>query len=141
MIEEALEVGIDKARLGWMPNPVDTDVFYSCTSSEREQRRQELNIASETPLVVFVGRLDTQKELPWLLGAFQRVVAARPCATLVLVGDGPLRGQIVQMAHDLELDGNLILAGRLDAGGVLKWLHVSDVFTMVSAVEGLPCLD
>jgi glycosyltransferase involved in cell wall biosynthesis len=31
------------------------------------------------------------------------------------------------------------MAGRLDSGGVLKWLHASDVFTMVSAVEGLPC--
>ena len=139
MTQEAIAVGLDPERLGWMPNPVDTDVFYSCTSSEHEQRRKELNIAPETPLVVFVGRLDTQKELPWLLGAFARVVKERPRATLVLVGDGPLRGQIVQMAHDLELDRNLIMAGRLDAGGVLKWLHASDVFTMVSAVEGLPC--
>jgi glycosyltransferase involved in cell wall biosynthesis len=98
-----------------------------------------LTIAPETPLVVFVGRLDTQKELPWLLGAFQLVVKERPRATLVLVGDGPLRAQIVQLAKSLGIDSNLILTGRLDAAGVLKWLHASDVFTMVSAVEGLPC--
>jgi glycosyltransferase involved in cell wall biosynthesis len=139
MEQEAKNVGLDPLRLGWMPNPVDTDVFHPCSSSEREQRRRELNISPDTPLVIFVGRLDRQKELPWLLGAFKIVVSERPRAMLALVGDGPLRAQMVQLARDLGIERNLIFAGRLDAGGVLKWLQASDVFTLVSAVEGLPC--
>jgi glycosyltransferase involved in cell wall biosynthesis len=139
MEQEAKDAGLDSQRLGWMPNPVDTDVFYPCSSSEREQRRSELNIYPGTLLVVFIGRFHTEKELPGLLRAFRLVVNERPRAILALVGDGPLRAQIVQLARELDLERHVILTGRLDAAGVLKWLHVSDVFTLVSALEGFPC--
>jgi glycosyltransferase involved in cell wall biosynthesis len=139
MIEEALEVGIERARLGWMPNPVDTDYFRPCSPQERLQGRQELGIGPETPLVVFVGRLDHQKKLPWMLGAFARVVRQRPTAKLALIGDGPLRGEIEPLVAKLDCEQNVILTGRLDTSGVLQWLQVADVFTMVSEFEGLPC--
>ena len=73
MLEEALEVGFDKKRIGWMPNPVDTDHFSPCTPEQRIQLRKKLNVGVETPLAVFVGRLEAQKELPWLVGAFALV--------------------------------------------------------------------
>ncbi len=139
MVEEALEVGIDKARLGWMPNPVDTDYFRPCSPQERLQRRQMLGIEPETPLVVFVGRLDHQKKLPWMLGAFARVARQRPTAKLVLIGDGPLRAEVEALVAKLHCESNVILTGRLDTSGVLGWLQAADVFTMVSEVEGLPC--
>lgn len=74
MEEEALEVGFDPKRLGWMPNPVDTDYFSPCSAEQRVALRKQLGIEPDTPLVVFVGRLDHQKKLPWTLGAFARVV-------------------------------------------------------------------
>jgi glycosyltransferase involved in cell wall biosynthesis len=139
MIEEALEVGIDKERLGWMPNPVDTDYFKPCSAQERGQRRQELGIEPEAPLAVFVGRLDHQKKLPWMLGAFARVARQRPTAKLALIGDGPLRAEIEALVAKLHCEQNVILTGRLDTNGVLRWLQAADVFTMVSEIEGLPC--
>lgn len=139
MVEEALEVGIDKARLGWMPNPVDTDYFKPCSPLERLQRRQALGIGPETPLVVFVGRLDHQKKLPWMLGAFARVARQRPAAKLALIGDGPLRADVEALVAKLHCERNVILTGRLDTSGVLQWLQAADVFTMVSEIEGLPC--
>lgn len=139
MVEEAREAGLDLTRLGWMPNPVDTDMFLPCSTEERLLLRQELGVTPETPLAVFVGRLDYQKELPWLLGAWARVVRELPTARLALVGDGPLREQIHQKARDLGVYDQVIFTGRLPAAGLLKWLQAGDVFTLVSAVEGLPC--
>jgi glycosyltransferase involved in cell wall biosynthesis len=139
MAEEALEVGIEKARLMWMPNPVDTGYFRPCSPQERLERRQALGIGPETPLVVFVGRLDHQKKLPWMLGAFALVARQRPAAKLALIGDGPLRSEVEALVANLGIQSNVILTGRLDTGGVLQWLQVADAFTMVSEVEGLPC--
>ena len=139
MVDEALEVGFDRARIGWMPNPVDTDHFKPCSPERRLELRKQLKVDPQAPLGVFVGRLDPQKELPWLLGAFTRVVQERPDAVLVLVGDGPLRNEITQLVSTLKLDRNVIMTGRLDAKGVLNWLQAGDVFTLVSAIEGLPC--
>lgn len=139
MVEEAQEVGIDRARVGWMPNPVDTDHFKPATLQERLRHRQALGLGSDTPLVVFVGRLDHQKKLPWMLGAFARVARVRPAAKLALVGDGPLRAELETLVAELHCERNVILTGRLNTSGVLQWLQAADVFTMVSEVEGLPC--
>jgi glycosyltransferase involved in cell wall biosynthesis len=139
MVEEALEVGFDKPRIGWMPNPVDTDLFRPCSPDQRAEIRQMLNIGQDTPVAVFVGRLDPQKELPWLIGAFSRVVREIPGAVLALVGDGSLRAELGQMVSRLGLENNLIFTGRLNSEGVLNWLQAGDVFTLISAIEGLPC--
>ncbi len=139
MVEEALEVGFDKSRIGWMPNPVDTDFFSPCGPGERARLRQGLNLSPDTPLAVFVGRLDPQKELPWLIGAFAKVVREIPDAVLALVGDGSLRVGLGQLVSSLNLDRNVIFTGRLNAEGVLRWLQAGDVFTLISAIEGLPC--
>jgi glycosyltransferase involved in cell wall biosynthesis len=139
MVEEALEVGFDRARIGWMPNPVDTDLFSPCTAEAKNRIRRELNLGEDTPLTVFVGRLDPQKKVHWLLGAFARVVEAMPNAVLALVGDGSLRSDIERQVDELNLRRNVIFAGRQPTEGVLKWLHAGDVCTLISEIEGLPC--
>jgi glycosyltransferase involved in cell wall biosynthesis len=139
MTEEALEAGFDKARLDWMPNPVDTDYFRPCPPEERAQCRRELRVAADAALVVFVGRLDHPKRLPSLLRAFARLVAERPRAILALIGDGHLRDELVSQIAQLHLQRNVVLTGRVPTSGVLKWLHAADAFTLISEVEGLPC--
>jgi glycosyltransferase involved in cell wall biosynthesis len=139
MVEEALECGFERERIGWMPNPVDTDHFSPCSAAERVELRRELKVGQETPLAVFVGRLDPQKELPWLIGAFARVVREIPDAKLALVGDGSLRVELRALVSSLNLDNSVIFTGRLNGDGVLKWLRAGDVFTLISAIEGLPC--
>jgi len=139
MVEEALEVGFDRSRIGWMPNPVDTDYFRPCSPEERAQWREELQVGADTPLAVFVGRLDPQKELPWLIGAFAQVVREIPDAVLALVGDGSLRAQLGELVTSLHLDRNVRFTGRLNTAGVLKWLQAGDLITLISAIEGLPC--
>ena len=99
----------------------------------------ELNLSIESPVVVYVGRLDAQKGLPWLMRGFSKAVRQRPDAKLILVGDGPLRPQIEESVRQLGLDGNVIFTGRVDSAGVLRWLQASDIFALTSAAEGLPC--
>jgi glycosyltransferase involved in cell wall biosynthesis len=139
MADEALEVGFDKSRIGWMPNPVDTDHFSPCSLEMRARLRRELGVRLDISLILFVGRLAPQKELPWLIGAFTRVIRKRPNSQLVLIGDGPLRVELVQLVSTLSLEGQVIFTGRLDNDDVLKWLQIGDVFTLISAAEGLPC--
>ncbi len=139
MREEAAEVGFDLARVGWMPNPVDTDQFKPAAREDRARIRLELGVAPDEPVAVFTGRLEPQKKLHWLVGAFGRVVQANPKTKLTLVGDGSLRGEIEAQVRTLGLQDNVILTGRLDAEGVLRWLQAGDAFTLVSESEGLPC--
>lgn len=139
MGEEAREVGIDVSRLGWMPNPVDTDYFRPATLEQRAVYRQAYKIGPDTPLAVFVGRLDHQKRIPLMLGGFAKYISQRPEAVLAILGDGPLREEVRQLAISLGLAKNIYFGGRVPSTGVLQWNQMADTCMLVSEVEGLPC--
>jgi hypothetical protein len=43
VVDETLEAGLARGRIGSMRNPVDTDQFIPCTPVERDGVRQRLN--------------------------------------------------------------------------------------------------
>jgi glycosyltransferase involved in cell wall biosynthesis len=139
MVEEAEQVGIETSRLGWMPNPVDTDYFRPAEAEQRAAYRRELNIGQNTALTVFVGRLDHQKKIPLMLRGFAKYVHQRRDAKLAILGDGPLREEVRTLTASLGLDKNVYFCGRVQSDVVLKWNQVADTCMLVSQVEGLPC--
>lgn len=140
MRQEAIAHGFNPQQLLWMPNPVDTDVFAPGTESAREELRARFQIPPASPVVLYCGRLAPEKALPSLLDAFSLVVEKLPNAYLVLIGDGPLRGDLERQARELQLgEKNIRFAGRVDPDEVCSWLKIADVFALVSYSEGFPC--
>jgi glycosyltransferase involved in cell wall biosynthesis len=139
MAEEATAAGLDPDRLLWMPNPVDTDEFAPCSPERRRELRARFGIEPSAPAIIFTGRLAPEKELPSLIRAFAAVRRDVPDATLVLVGDGPVRSQLEMLAAGLSLADAVRFTGRQTGAEVREWLQASDVFALVSSNEGLPC--
>jgi glycosyltransferase involved in cell wall biosynthesis len=95
-----------------------------------------LGLPPDTKLVGGVGRLNDQKGFHWLLDAAKKFLPKVPSARVVLVGDGPLRGELEAQAQSLGIaDRVLFLGFRKDAPKVLAAL---DVLAMPSVFEGLP---
>jgi glycosyltransferase involved in cell wall biosynthesis len=101
--------------------------------------RARFGIGPSASVVVFVGRLAREKELASLIRAFAAARRGLPNATLVLVGDGPMRSELETLAAGLSLDGAVRFTGRQTGAEVRDWLQASDVFALVSSNEGLPC--
>ena len=80
----------DTSKLVVIENPVDTRARRIPTVRERTEARRSLGIRADTPLAVWVGRLDPGKR-PLLA---QRV-GKEWHGTLLLAGDGRLRPQII----------------------------------------------
>ena len=139
MMEEAADAGFSKAQLMWMPNPVDTEEFCPCCEGTRSDLRAALGLSGEALVIVYVGRLSPEKELPSLLGAFARIAPGHPEAILALVGDGPSRATLAAAVSNLGLGEKVRFTGVVSAADVLKWLQASDVFALVSSLEGFPC--
>lgn len=92
-------------------------------------------------LIGTVGRLQTVKNQPLLARAFVRLVQQRPQAAdrlrLVVVGEGPLRGEIESILSAAGLPHLAWLPGaRNDVPAVLRML---DVFVLPSQAEGTSC--
>ncbi|PZQ18723.1 MAG: glycosyltransferase [Rhodanobacter denitrificans] len=85
------------------------------------------------PLILTVGTLKAVKDHILLIDAFARL-PERLNATLCIVGDGPLRGQLERHVRDCGLSGRVSLAGfSADPTG---WYRQADVFVLSSRHEG-----
>jgi glycosyltransferase involved in cell wall biosynthesis len=134
MVDEALAQGFTRQQLLWMPNPVDVREFMP--SVDRERLRQQAGVGDD-PVLLFVGRLSPEKNLPVLLEAFAQ--CGVPAARLVLVGDGPQRAELEAQAARLGMAQRVHFAGRLPMDEVLRWMQSADVFALLSRLEGFPC--
>ncbi len=115
-------VGIDLARFRVM---------------DRAAMRARHGFGSEEKLVMFVGRLEIEKDLGFLIESFRLVLAQAPQARLVLVGDGRHRGQLEEQARDL-LPQKVLFLGSRPPETVPELLNCADVLTLCSMYEGSP---
>lgn len=89
--------------------------------------------------IYFAGRLDSVKGLPVLLKAMQQV-AERTCpeTTLHLIGDGPQRSELQQLAHRLGIQSAVQFHGYLSQQEIQRHLRQADVVVLSSFYEGIP---
>lgn len=99
--------------------------------------RASLGISEDALVVGHVGRFAEQKNHSFLLDIFAELRQMRPDSTLLLVGDGPLLGDVQQKASELGVTDHVVFAGsRSDVATLM--LGAMDVFVMPSFHEGLP---
>lgn len=100
-----------------------------------ESLRRALGLRPSGPLVVCVARLVPVKGVEYLLEAVPLVRAAVPAATVMFVGDGPLRPLMERRAAALVRGGAVAFLGlRSDVPEILK---LSDVAVLPSLNEGM----
>lgn len=133
-------IGVPAGRRSLIPNGVDTDQF-------RPPKGRRLAVAGcpfdpeEHQLIGTVGRLQTVKNQPLLVKAFVHLLRKHPAmaerARLVIVGEGPLRGEVESILAESGISSLVWLAGaRGDVADVLRMLTV---FVLPSQTEGTSC--
>jgi glycosyltransferase involved in cell wall biosynthesis len=89
--------------------------------------------ADDAPVLVACGRLVPQKGYPVLLRALARVRERVP-ARLQILGEGPLRRELGELAAALGVDGAVSFEGfQADPAA---WMGAADVFVLSSDYEG-----
>ena len=96
--------------------------------------RASLGIPAENTVLVCVGRLAEEKNIQELL-KLRVLLGGRP-VTLLLVGDGPDRPRLEQVARDLRLEAPaVIFAGMVAPEEVPDWYRLGDLFVSASSSE------
>ncbi|MEO5558589.1 MAG: glycosyltransferase [Dokdonella sp.] len=127
------DYGADAARVDVIANGCDAATFHL---ADRAAARAHLGIATDTELVLYVGRLVAEKGLRELLSAMRGMVAKRPHAELAMVGTGPLHAQLSAEAGRLGL--RVHLPGAQPPDAVARWMSAANVFALPSYSEGYP---
>lgn len=114
-------------------NAIDVEKFQF-NEEYRTKLREELGLENKF-IIGHIGRFMYQKNHEYLIQVFQNLVHKIPSAHLVLVGDGPLRENILQKIESLGLSTRVTYLGlRKD---VYKLYSLFDVFYFPSWYEGL----
>ena len=129
-------IGLGPDRVAQIYNGVDTQRF---APAEAPPRIDGCPFdPAQHRLVCAVGRLQPVKDHATLLRAFARALdldAAADRLRLVLVGDGPLRDELQQLAASLRIAERVWFAGsRDDVADVLRGVHC---FVLPSLAEGI----
>lgn len=90
------------------------------------------------PRLVSIGRLAEQKGQLVLIEAAAIVARQRPDFELVLIGDGPMRGDIENAIARHNLQPKVRLAGWLNSDAIRRELLAGRALVMPSFAEGLP---
>ena len=99
--------------------------------------RRELGVPADAVMISTVCRLFKPRDFDTLLQAMRQVVAVGVSVHLVIVGDGPLRDEIMTQVAALDLAQHVTLAGwRRDMAAIYA---ASDLFVLTTwGWEGLP---
>jgi starch synthase (maltosyl-transferring) len=97
---------------------------------------REFGIPPESRTFLYVGRLDRQKGLPFLLEAWAPVAARYRGVHLLLVGEGPERGALETQIARLGLAASVHLSGWREE--IPELLRAADCFVLPSLWEGMP---
>ena len=140
MVEEAVEAGLPRRSLLWMPNPVNTCQFQPLSRDAISEWRERHGLPQEATLVIYTGRLSQEKGLTQLLRGFAQASPGAPGMMLLLVGDGAQRAELEALARQLNLGpGQVRFTGRVEPRQIPIWLGSSDVFALLSPSEGFSC--
>ncbi len=125
-LEETLRIGVRKTPSRVVHNGVSSRFFQA------EPAPEALESRGEGVVLVALGRLIKRKRVDWML----RAVAHVPEATLWVIGDGPEREHLEQLALDLGVKSRVVFWGA--RGDPTPILAGADVFVHCAWAEGLP---
>jgi glycosyltransferase involved in cell wall biosynthesis len=130
-------------RFAFIPTWVDSTVFVPSPSDSsrkltRAALRRQIGISPDAPLLVFVGRLDQQKDPLLLIDALKLSVAAVPNLYLAIVGDGVLRSRVEEVVRVHGLTAQVHFLGVRPPLEIAEILRAADLYVLCSAYEGMP---
>ena len=131
LVENGVTTAIEAIRTG-----VDIERF---DSRESVWVQRKYGLPEETRILLFVGRLGQEKNIPFLMEVYARVVDEHPDTRLVLVGAGPEEANLRRRARELGIQEKVIFAGKVGREEIANYYCSSYlfVFTSVTETQGL----
>jgi len=134
----ALAVGVRPSRMTVIRNGIDAETFRPRTGARRE----------DSLVVGYVGRLSPEKHPALFVRVAARLRAQAAPARFVVIGDGPLRGELEALADSLRIRGAITFAGEctdmpvryrdLDLLLLTSWHEGTPLAVLEAMASGVP---
>lgn len=126
-----VQLGADPERVSVLRNGVDTGRFPAL---ERMHARRQLELPPDGPLAACVGNLVPEKGQALAIEALHRLPGWR----LLVVGDGPLRGELESLGRRIGVADRVIFRKTMPQAALHQAYSAADVLVLPSHREGWP---
>lgn len=120
-----------------VPTGIEVEKFYLENNKKLDilKKREELGLKKDDFVILFVGRVASEKNVELLLTSMKYIVNNCPNAKLLIVGDGPDIDKYKDFVKKQELTNNVIFTGKVAWDTIQHYYLISDVFTTASTTE------
>jgi glycosyltransferase involved in cell wall biosynthesis len=123
-----------KSPIEVVPNGVELKRYHNAEPLPRS----DFGFEADDVLLIYVGRLGPEKNLDFLLRAFNGVTQAFDHVRLLILGDGPARPELESLASSLGLSACVRFEGMVPYDRLPAYLAMSDAFVTASVTEVHP---
>ncbi len=129
-----VDFSVPERDISLIHNGIDIKRFKVLTEAEKRERKKELGLG-EGIVIGIIARLSDVKGHVYLLGAMPSVLARFADAQLMIVGEGKIKQELVDLSDKLGISKNILFFTSVrDTSGILCAM---DIFVMPSLKEGL----
>jgi glycosyltransferase involved in cell wall biosynthesis len=121
-----------KANFLYIPNGISLDHIEA---TDQPFNREVLGINHDEILLMYLGRISPEKNLPFLIDTFHDLIQSRPNIRLVFVGKGTEYQHLERKVRHLGLENFIHFTGFVPHQEVPKYLLMADIFLTASTTE------
>ena len=120
-----------------VPTGIDVEKFYKENNSKLNisKRRKELGLTSDDFVILFVGRIGSEKNISLLLTSMKSLISISNKIKLVIVGDGPELDKYKKYVDKNNLSNNIIFTGKVPWNDISSYYLIANCFTTASHTE------
>ncbi|PID27539.1 MAG: hypothetical protein CSB55_08670 [Candidatus Cloacimonadota bacterium] len=123
-----------KNKICVIPIAVDLEKFYV---KNKPELRKKFGFDKEDQILIFVGRLEKEKNVKFLIDSFYILRKSNPVIKLLLVGSGRDSEQLKNYVSENKIP-DVIFWGEVSNTEIPDLLNCADVFVFGSLYEGSP---
>ena len=119
-----------------IPSGISLEQHYRRISAQEYlEMRKELGIPEECTVLINLGRLGAEKRITELIELFSIVLKTNSNLMMLIVGDGPAKSELENLAVKLGIADHVIFTGMVDPAEVYKYYQLGDIFVSASTSE------
>ena len=120
-----------------VPTGIEVEKFYIENNKKLDilKKREELGLKRDDFVILFVGRIASEKNVELLLSSMKSIVSSCPKAKLLIVGDGPDLDKYKDYTIRQEISTNVVFTGKVPRETIQHYYLISDCFTTASTSE------
>lgn len=115
-----------------IPTGIDLALY---NTAERLGARRAFGLPDDAVVLLYVGRVAKEKNLPFLFEVYRRLFQQDSRLLALIVGGGPELNAMRQLAFEMGIGERTVFAGMVSKADTPRYYACGDIFTFASVTE------